>query len=958
MEKLRPDVPRAARWLPPVLLFVCLLTRPAPAQETEVQFLSGHGKDDAVPWKFLCTSGANSGFWTNLPVPSQWDVKGFGTVHYQKDLTNAFDEKGLYAHAFPVPAAWSGRRIWLVFDGVMTDTDARWNGQPVGPAHQGGFYRFKYEVTPLVKFGATNLLEVTVAKHSANKSINGAERNADYWVFGGIFRPVYLQAVPPQFIDRVAIDAQADGHFAASVFLDGAAGASEVEVQIQTPDGRAVGAPVTAAVEPAAAPAITVQTRIDSPQLWTAETPNLYRAEFRLKHAGQVLHRITQRFGFRTFEVRDGDGLYLNGAKIILKGANRHSFWPDSGRTLSEAVQRLDLNTLKDANMNAVRMSHYPPDEQFLDLCDEQGLYVLDELAGWHHFYDNDIGPKLVREMVVRDVNHPCILFWDNGNEGGFNTNLDSLFGQYDPQQRRVLHPWATFSGLNTAHYLAYDQAEIAATGQRVYYSKNQELVDTNDPVKYIYLPTEFLHGLYDGGAGAGLDDYWRMMMSHPTCAGGFIWALLDDGLKRPDTGEIDVVGNEAPDGIVGPYRQREGSYYAIKEIWSPIQATRASNDVFVVENHYSFTDARACQFAWQLRKFATPLATNAPFTVLREGVVNSPAIPPGGSGTLVISAAASKNADAFALRVTDPAGRELWTWVWPLRRGTLQRLTQEPAEYHAEPVDTNGVITITAGGFATTFDQATGWLLEVRRGAQKFSLANGPRPATGTATLREIHFNDDGPDAFVSAKYDGSLKSVLWRVNGNGWVNCNYTYTAEGTNDFIGVLFDYPENQVIHKRWLGNGPYRVWQNRLRGGALGVWENDYNNTIAGWRDWIYPEFKGFFAGVRWLQLDTTEGPVTILNNSFVPFVQVLQPEFPPARLAAKAVAPIPQCGLAFLDAIPPIGSKFKEARFGGPQGQTYVARGEYSGSLSFYFGSIPPIPDFSTNSNNAKLLNP
>ena len=192
-------------------------------------------------------------------------------------------------------------------------------------------------------------------------------------------------------------------------------------------------------------------------------------------------------------------------------------------------------------------MSHYPPDAQFLDLCDEMGLYVLDELAGWHHFYDNEVGPKLVQEMVVRDVNHPCILFWDNGNEGGFNTNLDHLFDEYDPQQRRVLHPWTAFSGLNTAHYLAYDKAEIAAGGQRVYYAHNQELVATNDPAKYIYMPTEFLHGLYDGGAGAGLDDYWRMMMSHPACAGGFIWALLDDGLKRPDTGQIDVVGNEAP---------------------------------------------------------------------------------------------------------------------------------------------------------------------------------------------------------------------------------------------------------------------------------------------------------------------------------------------------------------------------------------------------------------------------
>jgi hypothetical protein len=916
--------------------------------------LSGHGKDDTVPWNFLCTSGANSGYWTNLPVPGQWDVKGFGTLHYQKDPTNAWDEKGLYEHDFSVPAAWSGRRIFLVFDGVMTDTDAKLNGESVGPVHQGGFYRFKYEVTALVKFGETNRLEVTVAKHSANKSINSAERNADYWVFGGIFRPVYLEAVPQQFIERAAIDARADGSFSADVFLDGVTNAGEVEAQIQTLDGQNVGSVFNQEIS---GEKITLQARIAAPRLWTAETPNLYRVEIRLKSGGKIIHEIRPRFGFRTMEVRDGNGLYVNGQKIILKGVNRHSFWPDSGRALSEAVQLLDINTMKDANMNAVRMSHYPPDEQFLDLCDELGLYVLDELAGWHHYYDNEVGPKLVHEMVVRDVNHPCILFWDNGNEGGFNTNFDQIFGELDPQQRRVLHPWAAFNGVNTAHYLAYDKAEIAATGQKVYYAHNEELVATNDPVKYIYLPTEFIHGLYDGGAGAGLDDYWRMMMSHPACAGGFIWALLDDGIKRPDTGEIDVAGNQAPDGIVGPYRQREGSYYAIKAIWSPIQILETNLPsgfdgrlTLNVENHFDFTDASQCKFIWQLRRFVNPGGSGSNETVCGEGRVASPAIPPGGHGKLKLNLpenfrhiVETTGAGAFALRVEDPTGRELWTWVWPLKQGDdyLGGLMHEPAAQHAIATETNGVIEVQAGELTATFSRQTGRLTGVRRGGQIFSLTNGPQPTAGGATLREIHFDEDGPDAIVSAKFDGGLKSVAWRVNGNGWIDCDYTYAAEGTNDFLGVIFDYPESFVQHKRWLGDGAYRVWKNRLRGVTLGVWDNDYNNTLTGYRDWIYPEFKGFFAGVRWLELDTTEGTITVVNHSAVPFLQVLTPEFPPLNLVGKAIAPVPACGLGFLDAIPPIGSKFKEAWFGGPEGQANVAHGEYSGAISFYFGKLP-----------------
>jgi len=914
------------------------------AQPTEVQFLSGHDKDDAVPWEFMCTSGANSGFWTNLPVPSQWDVKRFGTLNYHKDLTNAFDEKGLYAHNFSVPASWSGRRIFLVFDGSMTDTSARLNGQSVGPMHQGSFYRFKYEVTPLVHFGDTNRLEVTVAKHSENASVNNAERNADFWVFGGIFRPVYLEAVPQQFIERVAIDARADGHFLADVYLNGVTNADTVQAQIQTLDGNNVGSPFTAKID---GEKIALSAEAASPKLWTAETPNLYSVEFRLKRGDEVIHTIHQRFGFRTFEVRDGDGLYLNGQRVILKGADRHSFWPDSGRCLSDAVHRLDIQALKDANMNAVRMSHYPPDERFLDLCDELGIYVLDELAGWHHFYDNTVGPKLVHEMVVRDINHPSILFWDNGNEGGFNTNLDHIFGELDPQHRRVLHPWSAFSGLNTAHYLDYDQAVIACEGEPLYYHPNGKVfASPDDKGKFIYMPTEFQHGLFDGGAGAGMEDYWKLMTASKYLGGGFIWALTDDGVKRPDTGKIDVAGNQAPDGIVGPYREREGSFYAIKDIWSPIQVTRDTNGDFTVENHFDFTDTKDCKFIWQLRRFAQPNDTNTSFNVVREGVIPSPAIAPGKNGKLDFHIPSGTSGDALALRAEAPDGRELWTWVWP-RAGanSFKSLTHEPAPQHAIATETTNSIEVKSGDLLVTFSKETGLLSSVRRGEQVFSLANGPLLTEGTNTLEKISFAEDGPDLVVSTKWNGNLERVSWRVNGNGWVDCDYTYSATGSNEFLGVTFDYPEQNVRHKRWLGDGPYRVWKNRLRGVSLNVWENDYNNTITGYQDWIYPEFKGCFANVRWLQLDTTEGPITVINNSTehaaIPFVQVLTPEFPPTKLLGKAFAPLPHCGLGFLDMIPPIGSKFKAPSAMGPQSQSNVANGNYSGSVSFYFGKLP-----------------
>src|SRR6266699_935935 len=192
--------------------------------QTEVRYLSGTGKDDAVMWDFFCTAGRGAGAWTKIPVPSNWEQQGFGGYNYGRDRegeTNPIArEQGKYRLRFDVPAGWRGKVIRLVLDGAMTDTEVLVNGKSAGPVHQGSFYRFKYDITPLVRIGASNLLEVTVSKVSSNESVNNAERfKVDYWVFGGIFRPVYLEALPEKFIDWTAIDARADGSFSVDVHL-------------------------------------------------------------------------------------------------------------------------------------------------------------------------------------------------------------------------------------------------------------------------------------------------------------------------------------------------------------------------------------------------------------------------------------------------------------------------------------------------------------------------------------------------------------------------------------------------------------------------------------------------------------------------------------------------------------------------------------------------------------------
>src|SRR5712671_1060552 len=220
----------------PFFLMLCgwlAAVSPVSAQQTQMQYLSGTDGEHTVPWDFFCPDGRNSGVWTNIAVPSCWELQGFGKFRYGLEDKKYTPIRGDYRHSFNVPAGWRGKRVFIVFDGVMTDAAVKVNGTEAGPLHQGAFYRFKYDITGLLKFGETNLLEVSVTDKSANNSVNGAERNADFWVFGGIFRPVWLQAEPAQFVDRVAIDARADGTFAMDYYLGGEGNVDALQVTIQ-----------------------------------------------------------------------------------------------------------------------------------------------------------------------------------------------------------------------------------------------------------------------------------------------------------------------------------------------------------------------------------------------------------------------------------------------------------------------------------------------------------------------------------------------------------------------------------------------------------------------------------------------------------------------------------------------------------------------------------------------------
>jgi len=909
---------------------LALLPSLAGAVTTQVMPLSGMGEAGEKPvyWDFRLDAGRGSGTWAKILVPSCWEQQGFGAYYYGTQGRGKPDddpviprEMGTYRRNFEVPAGWDGREIRIVFEAAMTDTEVSINGQSAGPVHQGGFYRFDYDITKLVKTGR-NELEVRVAKESSNRSVNHAERRGDYWTFGGIYRPVWLEARPAEHIVWTAIDARADGGFYARVNLNRPARAgTRVRARLFDAAGKPFGAALDSGV--VSGETAIVKGRFDAPALWTAETPHRYSVKFSLLTDRGDAHEVEQRFGFRSIEVRANDGVYLNGRRIVLKGINRHSFDPDSGRTLTRAQNYADVRLIKAANMNAVRMSHYPPDPSFLEAADELGLYVLDELAGWQGSYDAPTGARLIGQIVRRDVNHPSILFWDNGNEGGWNRENDAEFDRWDPQRRAVLHPWAIHGAINTDHYENYDSTVSLSRGPE------------------IFMPTEFLHGLYDGGIGAGLRDYWDVMGRSRTVAGGFFWVFADEGVARSDrNGRIDNMGNAAPDGIVGARHEKEGSFFAVKEIWSPVEvrnlAFAAGALSMQIENRYDFTDLSRCSVRW--RALRLPAPGDAAAKLLSQGSTRAPALSPGASTDwrLPVNVQRLARNEIIELSVLDAAGGELWKWIVRGDAPVMPAVERTAASIRREAQ------TVSAGAFALEFDATSGELVILRRGGLSIRLrgphltawlrhpgSRGFDDIAGDMRLRNLDLAPaDSPGVLARASYDGALRKVTWKLH-DGELVMEYELAFAGKADILGVRFDPAGEPVSAKRWVGAGPYRIWSNRQAGTEFGLHAANYSLSVPG-ESYHYPEFEGFFGEWSWLQLRTRGARIAIRNGGDVPFFALYRP-----APGANPILEVPDMGWSFLHAIPSIGTKFASADVLGPQSQPRPFSGMIRGELIF-----------------------
>lgn len=894
-------------------------------------YLSGKDNSKPINWDFKVSDGRLSGEWTTIQVPSNWEMEGFGTINYGHDHKNSEiklgDETGAYRYEFELPKEYRGKVIHLVFEGAMTDTEVKVNGKSAGGIHQGGFQQFKYDVSDLIKPGRENLLEVNVSKRSKNESINKAEREADFWIFGGIYRPVYLEILPKIHFSRVAVDPKGDGTLRSLLTLNQIPKSGNILVEVKELGSLKVLDAFTQEIDN---DSIWVDRKISGIKAWSPETPHLYEVKFSISENDKILYSKTERIGFRTVELRPKDGFYINGEKTIFKGVNRHSFHPKTGRSLSEENHLEDILLMKEMNMNAVRMSHYQPDERFLELCDSLGLYVLDEVTGWQDGYDTIVGPRLVKEAVLKDANHPSVVAWNHGNEGGWSFPNEKGFHEYDIQDRPVLYPWLLKNNVDTHHYPRY-KAGI------------QRLSNGGD----IFMPTELLHGLYDGGLGAGLDDFWKDYTDNPLGAGGFLWVFADAALYREDKGgKLDSDGNHAPDGILGPYKEKEGSFYTIKEIWSPIQVlpfslTPLFDGKIRVKNDYQFANldqSRIELTIFKLNGWESP-------SILHKKEISLPSAEPGETRGIQLDLPDGwQGGDHFTLKAIGINGEELYTWSYPIRNAKEQkdqtfesykRIVDKPLEL----LETEDELRILAGDRKFVFDMDLFALKEIWQGEKNIPISQLENQMEGLESKKVGASFERNPNGSVSVtfNYEPYPKSVVWTIFADGRLKMEASSLAAWLRDvdLLGIGFSIPENQLKSIRWIGNGPYRVWQNRLKGVEFGVWEKEYNNTQTGYsfESLVYPEFKGYHSNLHALKLQMNTADIIIRSETPNLYFSLLHPEYP--EESTPGVKPsLPKSNLAFLYKIPGIGTKFHLAEEMGPQSQkgNSVSRKEDEGS--------------------------
>jgi beta-galactosidase len=628
--------------------------KPGPTESTRVLSLNGAWKfhwsarPDDRPLDFWRPE-ADVRAWKDIPVPSDWMFQGYDIPIYVNSsyefapnpeppfVPHDHNPVGSYRRTFTVPAAWDGLDVFLHFGAVKSFFNVWVNGERIGFS-KGSKTPAEWKITGVLKPGE-NVLAAEVFRWSDGSYLECQ----DFWRLAGIERDVYLYAAPKVRIRDYEVRAGLDrayrsGRLEVTVELAGEAAGAPPAVALTLLD--AAGRKVHGAAKPAAPAAdgrsvVRFEAVLPGVARWSAESPALYRLVLELRDPkGRPLEALASRIGFRTSEIKDGR-LLVNGVPVLLKGVNRHEHDPATGHVISEESMRRDIELMKRSNVNAVRTCHYPDDPRWYELCDEYGLYLVDEANIESHGMgygprslakDPAWGPAhldRVRRMVERDKNHPSVIIWSLGNEAGDGVNFETAY--------------AWLKKRDPSRPVQYERAELRPHTDIFcpMYASIEEMVKyASEKQARPLIQCEYAHSM--GNSTGNLQDYWDAIEAHDQLQGGFIWDWVDQGFAAKnargvaywafggDYGPPDVPSdlNFCCNGLVAPDRTPHPALSEVKKVYQSVRFRPADLAAGRIEvrNGYAFTSLERFDLDWELSASGTAMAS---------GTVRPPAVAP-----------------------------------------------------------------------------------------------------------------------------------------------------------------------------------------------------------------------------------------------------------------------------------------------------------------------------------------
>ncbi len=716
----------------------------------------------AVPGCWTC-QGHDQPIYTNIAMP--W-------AGYQPPEVPDANPTGVYRTTFDLPSGWRDRRVVLHLGGVESCYSVHLNGHAVGMAKDARLPS-EFDCTPWLRPGR-NQLAIRVIRWSDGSYLE----DQDHWWMAGIHREVYLYSTAAMHLEDVFARAQLDddlrrGRLAVGVRLGAMrtwpAGWS-VQARLLDAQGRdRLRRPLCAAVpellwEEHHQREVTLKAALPRVRPWTAETPELYTVVVSLRDPdGAVVEATAVRTGFRTIDLAYRE-LRINGRPVLFKGVNRHDHHQEHGKTVSRADMRRDVELMKQHNFNAVRTAHYPNDPYFYDLCDEYGLYVIDEANVECHAYQP--GDRLARDpdwtvafldrvarMVERDKNHPSIVMWSLGNESGYGFNHDTAAGYVrgrDPS--RVVHyceattgRWSASRDWPRRNRKEPGAGALSSDVIAPMYAPVHALVawaELRDEESRPLILCEYSHAM--GNSNGCLREYWEAFVAQPGLQGGFIWDWIDQGLLRHDgqgrawwayggdCGEDIHDANFCINGLLAPDRTPHPAMAEVAWCQRPaaVHALDAPGTI-VVHNRLDFQDLSHLAARWELlvdgrcvRRGRLPRLRTAPGAEETVQLDLGDAL--AGPGERVLRV-------VFALRAATawaPRGHELAREQVVLQRAAPPALAR-PAAPDADSDES--AIVLTAGSARLRFDRAAGTCSGFDAGGGEL-LARGPRPTVWRA--------------------------------------------------------------------------------------------------------------------------------------------------------------------------------------------------------------------------------